>query len=182
MALRSSESLKGKNMTDEIKPKINIGKPLQIGLVVKDARRTADLLTNLLGIGPFRFVEWPSDRPDMGSFYDDKPGDFHLLEAFATFENIELELVEPLSGKSGYSEYLAERGEGLHHMLFEVSDLEKAVAWFAEKGLPVKMGGTGNRPGTTWLHIDMVPLLGWSLELRNKVGSTDGKAVPLNDI
>jgi hypothetical protein len=169
-------------MDEEIKPKFNIGKPLQIGLVVKDARRTADLLFELLGIGPFRFVEWPTSRPDMRSFYNEEPGDFRVLEAFANFDNIELELVEPLSGKSGYSEYLAERGEGIHHMLFEVSDLENVVALFADKGIPVKMGGTGNRPGTTWLHLDTVSILGWSLELRNRVASSDGKSLPLNDI
>ena len=169
-------------MDEEIKPKFNIGKPLQIGLVVKDARRTADLLFELLGIGPFRFVEWPTSRPDMRSFYNEEPGDFRVLEAFANFDNIELELVEPLSGKSGYSEYLAERGEGIHHMLFEVSDLETVVALFADKGIPVKMGGTGNRPGTTWLHLDTVSILGWSLELRNRVASSDGKSLPLNDI
>jgi len=169
-------------MDEEIKPKFNIGKPLQIGLVVKDARRTADLLFELLGIGPFRFVEWPTSRPDMRSFYNEEPGDFRVLEAFANFDNIELELVEPLSGKSGYSEYLAERGEGIHHMLFEVSDLETVVALFADKGIPVKMGGTGNRPGTTWLHLDTVSILGWSLELRNRVASSDGKSLPINDI
>jgi methylmalonyl-CoA/ethylmalonyl-CoA epimerase len=159
-------------------PKINFGKPVQIGLAVKDARRTANLLSELLGIGPFRFVQWPTNRPDMRSFYQGNPGSFRLLEAFAEFENIELELVEPLEGESGYSEYLAEHGEGLHHMLFEVSDMEAAIAWFKEKGLEVKMGGTGNRPGTTWLHIDTVPLLGWSVELRSKVASSDGTTLP----
>jgi hypothetical protein len=169
-------------MDEEIKPKINFGKPLQIGLVVKDAHRTADLLSELLGIGPFHFVEWPTSRPDMRSFYNEEPGDFRILEAFANFDNIELELVEPLSGKSGYSEYLTERGEGIHHMLFEVSDLENVVARFADMGIPVKMGGTGNRPGTTWLHIDTVPILGWSLELRNRVASSDGKSIPSDNI
>jgi len=168
-------------MDEESKPKINFGKPLQIGIVVKDARRTADLLFELLGIGPFRFVEWPTSRPDMRSFFNGEPGDFHVLEAFANFDNIELELIEPLGGKSGYSEYLAEKGEGLHHMLFEVSDLESVVAQFAEKGIPVKMGGTGNRPGTTWLHLDTVSILGWSVELRNRVASSDGKSIPLNN-
>jgi len=67
-------------------------------------------------------------------------------------------------------------------MLFEVSDLENVVALFADKGIPVKMGGTGNRPGTTWLHLDTVSILGWSLELRNRVASSDGKSLPLNDI
>ena len=169
-------------MEEKNQPGINIGKPLQIGLVVKDARRTANLLTNLLGIGPFRFVEWPSDRPDMRSFYNEEPGDFRLLEAFANFENIELELIETVSGKSGYSEYLAEHGEGIHHLLFEVSDLETAVSWFADQGLPVKMGGTGNRPGYTWLHIDTFSLLGWSLELRNKEADPDGKAPIINNL
>jgi methylmalonyl-CoA/ethylmalonyl-CoA epimerase len=169
-------------MNEETKPKISLGKPLQIGLIVKDARRTADLLFNLFGIGPFRFIEWPTNRPDMRSFYKGEPGEFRVLEAFTNFENIELELIEPYGGESGYSEYLAERGEGIHHILFEVSDLDSAVAWFAEKGLSVKMGGTGNRPGTTWLHIDTVPLLGWSLELRNKVAGSDGKSIPANDV
>jgi methylmalonyl-CoA/ethylmalonyl-CoA epimerase len=169
-------------MDEETKPKINFGKPLQIGIVVKDAHRTAELLTELLGIGPFRFVEWPTSRPDMRSFYNEEPGDFHVREAFASFENIELELVEPFGGISGYSEYLAERGEGLHHMLFEVSDLEAAVAWFADKGISVKMGGTGNRPGTTWLHLDTVSLLGWSVELRNRVATSDGKSLPSNNV
>ena len=59
--------------------------------------------------------------------------------------------------------------------------MDKAVAWFAEKGLPVKMGGAGNRPGTTWLHIDTFPLFGWSLELRNKVAGSDGKTIPSKD-
>jgi methylmalonyl-CoA/ethylmalonyl-CoA epimerase len=165
-------------MNEPMKPQVHFGNPLQIGLVVKDARRTADLLFNLLGIGPFRFVEWPTDRADMRSFYQGQPGKFRLLEAFANWGNIELELVEPLGGESGYSEYLAQRGEGLHHLLFEVSDLEQAVAWFAEKGLSVKMGGTGNRPGTTWLHVDTVPLLGWAVELRSKVADSDGKTIP----
>jgi len=169
-------------MDEEGKPKPNFGRPLQIGMVVKDAHRTADLLCELLGIGPFRFVEWPTSRPDMRSFFNGEPGDFRLLEAFANFDNIELELIEPLGGQSGYSEYLAERGEGIHHMLFEVADLENVVAWFKEKGISVKMGGTGNRPSTTWLHIDTVPILGWSLELRNKVASSDGKSLPINVI
>ena len=169
-------------MDEEGKPRPHFGKPLQIGMVVKDAHRTADLLFELLGIGPFRFVEWPTSRPDMRSFFNGEAGDFRLLEAFANFDNIELELIEPLGGQSGYSEYLAEKGEGIHHMLFEVADLENVVAWFAEKGIPVKMGGTGNRPGTTWLHVDTFPILGWSLELRNKVASSDGKSLPINVI
>ena len=154
-------------MPEKTQETIEFGDPLQIGLVVKDARRMAELLSSLLGIGPFRFIEWPTNRPDMRSFYRGETGDFHLLEAFADFGNIEIELIEPVSGECGYSEYLEEHGEGLHHMMFEVPDLNEAIAYFKAKGIEVLFGGTGNRPGTTWAHLDTMELLGWTVELRN---------------
>jgi methylmalonyl-CoA/ethylmalonyl-CoA epimerase len=146
-----------------------LGAPKQIGVVVRDARKTADILSRLLGLGPFRFVDWPSDRPDMISFHRGNEGEFRLLEAFAQFGNIEIELIETVEGECGYSEYLREHGEGLHHLLFEVDDLDDTVSVFREMGIEPVFGGTGNRPGTRWLQLDTVPILGWSIELRNSL-------------
>ena len=89
------------------------------------------------------------------------------------FGNIEIELIEPISGESGYSKYLEEHGEGLHHMMFEVPDLDEAVSLFSQLGINVLFGGTGNRPGTTWLHLDTIEMLGWSIELRNSLPKQD---------
>jgi len=163
-------------MDQQTTPKIMLGKPVQIGLVVKDAHRTAELLWSLFGIGPFQFVEWPPpDRPDMRvAFYNGKPGHWRMRLAFANLGNIEMELAEPIEGENGYADALAERGEGLHHLLFEVPDFDAAVATFAEMGIGVKMGGTGLRPGTNWVHLDTIDLLGWVVELRSKLPESDG--------
>jgi len=163
-------------MSGELRSKINLGDPQQIGVVVKDARRTADMLSGLLGIGSWRFVEWPSDRPDMMSFYNGGNGNFRLLEAFARLGNIEIELIEPIEGECGYTEYLKEHGEGLHHIMFEVDDLDNTVSAFNQMGIGAVFGGTGNRPGTRWLHLNTVPLLGWSIELRNRLPAEPGQA------
>ena len=57
-------------------------------------------LSNILGIGPFGFVEWSSDHTDMRSFFDGEPGNIHIVETLVNFENIELESIEPILGWS----------------------------------------------------------------------------------
>jgi hypothetical protein len=61
---------------------------------------------------------------------------------------------------------LAEHGEGLHHILFEVDDPE-AVA----KGIDANVlqsGGSTLRPGAIWSYLDTQELLGCIVELRSK--------------
>lgn len=156
-------------MSENGEDRIELGDPKQIGAIVKDARRSASIISSLSGVGPFRFVEWPSDRPDMTSFYKGRNGNFRLLEGFASFGNIEIELIEPIGGECGYTEHLARHGDGLHHIMFEVTDLEGTISKFNRLGISPLFGGTGNRPGTRWVQLDTVPLLGWSMELRNKL-------------
>jgi methylmalonyl-CoA/ethylmalonyl-CoA epimerase len=152
------------------KSPILLGDPLQIAFIVKDAHRTAELLETIFGIGSFVFEDWPpSNRPEFERFVDGKPSEHRTLLAFASWNNLEIELIENVEGTSGYSEYLAEKGEGVHHLLFEVDDLEKTIEAFAERGIGVKMGATGRKPGTRWVLLDTNGLFGCSIEIRNKM-------------
>ena len=47
---------------------------------------------------------------------------------------ITLELLEPTSEDSAIGKFIAERGEGLHHIAFEVDDIEAAMADYRTKG------------------------------------------------
>jgi methylmalonyl-CoA epimerase len=47
----------------------------------------------------------------------------------------EVELVQPTAEDCGIARYLAKRGEGMHHICFEVDDIEAAVAEMASSGL-----------------------------------------------
>jgi catechol 2,3-dioxygenase-like lactoylglutathione lyase family enzyme len=150
-------------------PAVRLGSPVQIGVVTDDARRQAEVLQSLLGIGPFRLTDWPWVRPDMQGFFKGQPADFSMRMGFADLGNIQMELLEPLKGESVYTEFLARRGPGLHHLLFDVPDVDAKLAKLAERGIGVRMTGTGLREGTKWLYLDTEPLLGWPVELRTKL-------------
>lgn len=45
-----------------------------------------------------------------------------------------VELVEPQDAESGLAKFLAKRGEGIHHICFEVDDIEAALARLKEHG------------------------------------------------
>jgi methylmalonyl-CoA/ethylmalonyl-CoA epimerase len=55
--------------------------------------------------------------------------------AFLPVGESEIELVEPLSTGSGVAKFLEKRGEGLHHVCFEVEDIEAALQDLADKGI-----------------------------------------------
>lgn len=46
-----------------------------------------------------------------------------------------IELLEDVSGSSSIVQYLAKRGEGIHHIAFEVEDIHEAVNELKEKGI-----------------------------------------------
>jgi methylmalonyl-CoA/ethylmalonyl-CoA epimerase len=46
-----------------------------------------------------------------------------------------VELVEPTTETSGMARYLAKRGPGMHHVCFEVADIEATLARLKEKGV-----------------------------------------------
>ncbi len=54
--------------------------------------------------------------------------------AFMPVGASDVELVEPQDTESGLAKYLAKRGEGVHHICFEVDDIDVALARLKEKG------------------------------------------------
>ncbi len=54
--------------------------------------------------------------------------------AFMPVGSSEVELVEPQDTESGLAKFLAKRGEGVHHICFEVDDIVAALARLKEHG------------------------------------------------
>jgi len=141
----------------------------QIAVVVDNVRFTAESLSNLLGIGPWKFEDWPPEnRKNWQSSYNGKPHKWKTKLAFANFNNIEIELIENVEGESAYSQFLREKGKGIHHLLFEVEELDAVVSELKSKGVKEKMGATGRKPGTRWVLMNTIDLLGFDIELKNR--------------
>src|SRR5271156_6315630 len=152
---------------------IQLKQLVQIGIVVADRDRTTKLLTSLLGIGPFRWVEWP-DRAESKYYYRGAEQKIRIKQAFVQLGDVEVELIQPLEGHNGYKDFLDQTGGGIHHVLFEVRDIDPVIRELAKSGVTVLQSGTGIRPGTRWALLDTQALLGFFVELRHRPGESDG--------
>lgn len=56
---------------------------------------------------------------------------------FLDFGNTKLELIEPASKDCPITKFLEKRGEGLHHIAYEVTDAQKALDEYKKKGFTV---------------------------------------------
>ena len=155
---------------------VHLSRLVQIGIVVADRDRTTQLLTSLFGMGPFRFVEWP-DRPESQYYYRGVEENIRVRQAFVQLGAVEIELIEPLEGRSGYRDFLDQTGGGIHHVLFEVTDIDPVLEKLALSGVKVLQSGTGIRPGTRWALLDTQELLGFLVELRHRPGESDGTSL-----
>ncbi|MGD7045518.1 methylmalonyl-CoA epimerase [Jeotgalibacillus proteolyticus] len=55
--------------------------------------------------------------------------------AFIDAGNIKLELLEPLTAESPVAKFLTKKGEGIHHIAFQVEGIEQRIEELNEKGL-----------------------------------------------
>ncbi len=105
---------------------------LQVGVVVKDLDQTVKFLT-ALGLGPFqiRTVDHPS------ATVHGKMVSYQVRLALSQQGPVQLELIEYRSGTTIQEEFLREKGEGIHHVLFKVGDLEATLEKFSRLGIEV---------------------------------------------
>ncbi|MFQ5859891.1 MAG: methylmalonyl-CoA epimerase [Anaerolineae bacterium] len=59
----------------------------------------------------------------------------HVTVAFMPAGDSEVELVEPDETDSGLARYLEKRGEGIHHICFEVTDIDAALTHLKAAGV-----------------------------------------------
>lgn len=156
---------------------IQLKRLVQIGIVVADLDHTTQLLSSLFGVGPFRFVEWPN-RPESKYYYRGAEEYIRIKQAFVQLGDVEVELIQPLEGRNGYQDFLDQTGGGIHHILFEVPDIDPVIEELAKSGITVLQAGTGIRPGTRWALLDTQESLGFLVELRHRPGESDGASIP----
>ena len=55
--------------------------------------------------------------------------------SFAQLGDVQVEFIQPVEGENPYIEYLAENGDGIHHIAFETDNMAAIKAHFAAKGI-----------------------------------------------
>ena len=156
---------------------------VQIGVVVRDLDRSVLVLSEVFGIGPFsRVDDWPpADRSDFELFYFGEPAEFTARMAFVDLGAVELELIQPLEGKSIWSDFLERHGEGIHHIRFNTPDHEPVIKYLGQHGIGVSQMGSGIRPGTFWVNFDTEEAVGFTIEIMKALPGTSGRTPKMTD-
>jgi len=162
--------------TEPVSPKDLFNDFVQIGVVVADLDQAIKVLTDVFGIGPFRVLDWPpTGRDDMDRRYYGQPADFTKRVAFAEMGSVELELIEPATGDSIWADFLKEHGPGIHHIRFNTLNLDQIQGYLSQHDIGVTQAANGIRPGTKWANFDTERLIGFTIEVLQKVPGTDGR-------
>jgi methylmalonyl-CoA/ethylmalonyl-CoA epimerase len=137
-------------MVEGREPKLRLPPVEQVGIVVKDVDATTEFFSSVFGWGPWGVVEL-----DMkGCLYRGESCDARLKIAFAQSGSIEIELIQVLEGETIHTEFLRERGEGLHHLRFKVDDLDARLADLAKEGIDVVFRKNLNGVEFAYLNTD----------------------------
>ena len=104
----------------------------QLGYVVADVEKVAKRYESALDIGPF---VGPFIVPMKKAIFMGRTVSTRIKTAFAKSGDIQIELIQPLDGENPYTEFLAKKGEGIHHLGFKVDDIDQAAAGLAKRGM-----------------------------------------------
>lgn len=140
---------------------------IQIGVIVSNAAETVTNLERILGWKP------ACSRETMripGRTYRGQEEDFACLMFFYQFAQIELEIIQPLCGKSCWNDFLSRHGNGIHHLLFDLSDSNAAIKALSGHGIEIKQRGRALPYGehAFWAYLCSQEQLGFDLEITNR--------------
>jgi catechol 2,3-dioxygenase-like lactoylglutathione lyase family enzyme len=90
-----------------------------------------------MGANPLDPV-FPPVSGGWATFYG-KPLKSHYIIYKAKLGDKILELLQPVSGESPWQEFLDAKGEGIHHIAFEVDNLQKAEDTLIKQGATIVM-------------------------------------------
>ena len=81
---------------------------------------------------------------------------------------LKLELMAPIENGGIVSDFISQRGEGIHHLSFQVEDLQSTAAFFEQEGLKsIKV--PSEIPGIKALFLHPKSFLGILVELFQKI-------------
>jgi catechol 2,3-dioxygenase-like lactoylglutathione lyase family enzyme len=133
----------------------------QIAIVVKDIEKTSAAFSRILGL-PEPSISVTGGESARATFRGE-PTNAQAKLAFFKLGQVQLELIEPLGGDSVWQEVLDKKGEGVHHIAFNVKGTEKVTDYLA--GHDITVAQQGHYPGGMYTYVDSEEHLAVMLEL-----------------
>lgn len=134
----------------------------QVGIIVRDIETKARAWSEILGL-PMPDIIITDTVDKAQTEYNGKPTTARAKLAFFHMGQLDVELIEPIDGPSTWKDQLDQHGDRLHHIAFEIKDMQEKIAYLDSKGIPLVQRGeyTGGR----YAYLDGAAQLGTVLEL-----------------
>lgn len=124
----------------------------QICLVVPDLKAALALYEPLFG--PFLVME----NGPFDSFYRGQPARVDMAVAFGKTGNLEVEIVQWISGPTPHRDFIQQGRQGVQHLRYQVEDIDAWVEKVRSLGYtPVWSGsfpGSDYGPGISWCYVE----------------------------
>jgi len=132
---------------------IATGPVTQLCWVTEDIAATEQFLTT--GFGVASWTRLPDIRfgPETCTLHG-QPADFTVHVSLGYIGDLQLEIIQPVSGDSIYTEFLASSPPGLHHLCFEVDDMAAALERAAVAGVEVVQAGSMMGGAMEFAYVD----------------------------
>jgi methylmalonyl-CoA/ethylmalonyl-CoA epimerase len=101
-----------------------------IGIAVRNIEKANELFARLLGTDHYKIEEVLSEQ---------------VRTSFFRIGDVKIELLEATNDNSAISRFIEKRGEGIHHLAFEVSDIHESVRHYQNQGY--ELINTEPKPG-----------------------------------
>ena len=93
-----------------------------IGIAVKDLTVSNALFEKLLGVSPYKQEEVESEG---------------VITSFFKSDTSKIELLASIDENSVITQFIEKKGEGIHHIAFEVDDIEQEILRLKEEGFHI---------------------------------------------
>ncbi len=90
-----------------------------IGIAVKNLSESTQLFAKLLGKAHYKMEEVTSEG---------------VRTSFFELGGVKIELLEATNAHSPIAKFIEKRGEGLHHLAFEVNNIKESIQAYSAKG------------------------------------------------
>ncbi len=140
----------------------------QLGFVYKDAEKHAKILEITFGIPKFAFFQNTNPIICRG-----KELSYTAKIGISRWLNMQIELIQPISGESSHTEFLKKGREGFQHISLFVEDLDLYVKDFEQKGFAIIQSGQIGKQ--KFVYFDTEQIFGIIIEFQTTVKRTKAK-------
>jgi methylmalonyl-CoA/ethylmalonyl-CoA epimerase len=154
----------------------------QLGIVVSDMNVAVRKFTGKLGVKSwYRSAGMAGNKSNINYRGKEIVSELDIVMGFCG--NLQIELVATGGDRNIYNEHLEKHGEGLHHICFFVSDINKKLAAYSKLGMePIQSGMVKGKGGdvTQYAYLDPTESNGVIIELvETKIHGISTRMSPL---